>query len=69
VKSFKGDLWYELGSKRGRSADGSQRKQFKFFGEGSSFPRLEQEIYGQVIEVASKALEYGLAYTVGDGLK
>lgn len=65
LSSFDGDLWYEIGSKRGRSADGSQRKEFKFFREGSSFKRQDQHVHGRIVEVAPKALEYGLAYTVG----
>lgn len=65
LSQFNNDLWYELGSKRGRSADGSKRKEFKFFREGSSFPKLDKKIYGRIVKVASQALEYGLAYNVG----
>lgn len=58
-------MWYEIGSKRGRGSDGILRKKVNFFQEGSTFKTLPHEIYGQVVQSASEAVEYGLAYPVG----
>lgn len=65
LDSIGDDLWYELGSKRGRSAGGELRREVKFFREGSSFKSLEKAFYGVIVESGEKAVEYGLAYPVG----
>jgi CRISPR-associated protein Csm4 len=65
IQAMGDEMWYELGSKRGRGSDGILRKKVKFFQEGSTFRTLEREIYGQVAESAAEAVEYGLAYPVG----
>lgn len=67
LDSMGDDLWYELGSKRGRSASGSLRKEVKFFREGSSFKSLDKPFYGHLVESGEEAVEYGLAYPVGVG--
>lgn len=61
------ELWYELGSKRGRSSSGSLRKEVKFFREGSTFKSLDKPFYGCLIESGEEAVEYGMAYPVGIG--
>ncbi|MEG3224833.1 MAG: type III-A CRISPR-associated RAMP protein Csm4 [Methanobacteriales archaeon Met13] len=65
IHSMGDDLWYELGSKRGRGSDGTLRKDVKFFREGSTFKSMDRDIYGRVVESAREAVEYGLAYPVG----
>lgn len=65
LRAFNNDVWFELGSKRGRSADGSLRKKVRFFNEGTTFPTLDKEKYGTLIDSGFEAVEYGLAYTAG----
>ncbi len=67
IKAYreKRDLWYDIFTKRGRSFDGKIRKQVRFFTEGSTFPDLNKEIYGEVIPVDDKAVEFGYAFNVG----
>lgn len=67
LDSMGDDLWYELGSKRGRSSSGTLRKEVKFFREGSSFKSLEKPFYGHLVESGKEAVEYGMAYPVGVG--
>ena len=63
LQIFKDDVWFELGSKRGRSAEGSLRKKVRFFNEGTTFPSAGKKKYGTIIDSSSEAVEYGLAYT------
>lgn len=65
IQAMGNQMWYELGSKRGRGSDGILRKKVNFFQEGSTFKTLKRDIYGQVAESAAEAVEYGLAYPVG----
>lgn len=65
LKSIADDLWYELGSKRGRSSTGALRREIRFFKEGSTFKSLEKPVYGCLVESGEEAVEYGLAYPVG----
>lgn len=65
LETFKGDVWFELGSKRGRSAEGSLRKKVRFFKEGTTFPQISKDKYGKIVDSGFEAVEYGLAYTVG----
>ncbi len=66
IKAFKEqtNLWYDIYTKRGRDSEGSIRKQVRFFTEGSTFPELNKEIYGEAIMVGDKAIEFGYAYNV-----
>lgn len=57
-------LWYDIFTKRGRGSDGRNRKQVRFFTEGSTFPDLNKEIYGEAIPVDKEAIEFGYAYYV-----
>ena len=67
LKHMGDDLWYELGSKRGRSSSGAIRKEIRFFREGSSFKSLDKSVYGCLIQSGEDAVEYGMAYPVGIG--
>lgn len=58
------ELYYDIFTKRGRSSDGRIRKQVRFFTEGSTFPSLGKEVYGELIPVDRKAIEFGYAYNV-----
>lgn len=66
IKTYhtKNNLWYDIITKRGRSSEGRIRKQVRFFSEGSTFPDLGKEIYGELIPVEKKAIEFGYAYNV-----
>lgn len=57
-------LLYDIFTKRGRGSDGRNRKQVRFFTEGSTFPELNKEIYGEAIPVEKEAVEFGYAYNV-----
>ena len=59
------EMWYEIGSKRGRGSDGRVRRQVRFFIEGSTFPEIRREFYGRIIHSAGDAVEYGYSYKVG----
>lgn len=60
----KNELYYDIITKRGRSSDGRIRKQVRFFSEGSTFPNLGKEVYGGLVPVDKKAIEFGYAYDV-----
>ncbi len=60
----KKDLWYDIVTKRGRGFDGNIRKQVRFFTEGSTFPDLNKEIYGDTIPADKDAVEFGYAFDV-----
>lgn len=69
LKSIGDDLWYELGSKRGRSSTGTLRREIRFFREGSSFKSLGKSVYGCLVDSEEDSVEYGMAYPVGIGGK
>lgn len=66
IKAYKErkELWYDIFTKRGRGFDGKIRKKITFFTEGSTFPDLNKEIYGEVIPVDDRAVEFGYAFDV-----
>lgn len=66
IKTFleKKDLWYDIYTKRGRDSTGKMRKQVRFFTEGSTFPNLNKDLYGESIPVGDKAVEFGYAFDV-----
>jgi CRISPR-associated protein Csm4 len=66
IKTFleKKDLWYDIYTKRGRDSTGRMRKQVRFFTEGSTFPNLNKDLYGESISVGDKAVEFGYAFDV-----
>jgi len=59
------EMWYEIGSKRGRSSDGRVRRQVRFFIEGSTFPDIGREFYGRIVHSVDDAVEYGYSYKIG----
>jgi CRISPR-associated protein Csm4 len=58
------NIFYEIGTKRGMIAGDKPKKQIQFFSEGSTFPNLK-DIYGKIVYVHDKAIEYGLAFNIG----
>lgn len=56
--------YYEIVSKRGMVSGDKPKKQVHFFSEGSTFPNLKN-IYGKILYVHEKAVEYGFAFNVG----
>ena len=56
--------YYEIVAKRGITAEGRPKKQAHFFSEGSTFPNLKS-IYGRILSVHEKSVEYGFAFNVG----
>jgi CRISPR-associated protein Csm4 len=59
------DMFYELCTKRGRTSSGAVKKLVRYFVEGSTFPSLKKEIYGSILHVHHKSVEYGYAFAVG----
>lgn len=59
------EVFYDICAKRGRSLNGSIKKQVHFFTEGSTFPNLKNSTYGRILHVQEKSVEYGLAFNVG----
>lgn len=58
------NAYYEIASKRGMISEGKPKKQAHFFSEGSTFPNLKN-IYGKMLCVHEKAVEYGFSFNVG----
>jgi CRISPR-associated protein Csm4 len=56
--------YYEIVSKRGMTSEGKPKRQVHFFSEGSTFPNLKN-IYGRILSVHEKSVEYGFAFNVG----
>lgn len=56
--------YYEIVAKRGMVSGDKPKKKVYFFTEGSTFPNLKN-IYGKILSVHEKAVEYGLAFNVG----
>jgi CRISPR-associated protein Csm4 len=56
--------YYDISTKRGMTAEGKPKRQVHFFSEGSTFPNLKN-IYGRILPVQDKSVEYGLAFNVG----
>lgn len=54
---------YEIGLKRGKNSRGENKKQIRFFSEGSTFPDYKK-FYGKIVQVGDKtpAIEYGFAF-------
>ncbi len=65
INTFKvrSNVFYDIHLKRGRSFDGKLKKQVYFFSEGSTFPNLKN-IYGKILRVHEKSIEYGFAFNV-----
>lgn len=66
VNTFKvrNNVFYDMVIKRGMVSVDNPKKQVCFFSEGSTFPNLKN-IYGRILYVHEKAVEYGLAFNVG----
>lgn len=67
IDAFKNrdDIFYEIYTKRGRTSSGAVKKQVRYFVEGSTFPSLKKKIYGTILPVHHKSVEYGYAFAVG----
>jgi len=62
--------YYGIVSKRGMIPGDKPKKQVHFFTEGSTFPNIKnietaKAIYGKMVCVHEKAVEYGFAFNVG----
>ena len=58
------EIYYDIVTKRGMMSGNKPKKQVRFFSEGSTFPNLKN-IYGRILYVHEKAVEYGFAFNVG----
>jgi CRISPR-associated protein Csm4 len=58
------NAYYEIVSKRGMISEGKPKKQAHFFSEGSTFPNFK-DIYGKILYVHEKSVEFGFAFNVG----
>ena len=58
------EIYYDIVTKRGMISGNKPKKQVRFFSEGSTFPNLKN-IYGRILYVHEKAVEYGFAFNVG----
>lgn len=57
-------IFYTIETKRGMIAGDKPKKQVRFFSIGSTFPNLKN-IYGRIVHVHDKSVEYGFAFNVG----
>lgn len=58
------NVFYSIVTKRGMVSVNKPKKQVHFFSEGSTFPNLKN-IYGRILQVHEKSVEYGFAFNVG----
>ena len=67
LAAFKGRVWYDLVSIRGRSGDGVMKKSVRMLSEGSVFANLHRPSYGTMATVrdSPRVIEYGMAFPVG----
>lgn len=66
IKAFQKEknLCYDYYTKRGRDSSGRIRKKVRFFLEGSTFPELGQNVYGESTSVDEEAVEFGYSFNV-----
>ena len=64
VFKLRKNAYYEIVSKRGMISEGKPKKQAHFFSEGSTFPN-QKNIYGRILYVHEKSVEYGFAFNIG----
>lgn len=60
----KKNLYYDFYTKRGRDSSGRIRKRVRLFLEGSTFPLLGKDVYGEAIPVDKEAIEFGYSFNV-----
>ncbi|HDQ07603.1 MAG TPA: type III-A CRISPR-associated RAMP protein Csm4 [Methanoculleus sp.] len=67
LREFGEEIWYDLVSARGRSADGVMKKQVFMLSEGTTFAASNGTAVGKVVHVRGTppAVEYGMALTCG----
>lgn len=58
------NIFYDMVTKRGMISMNNPKKQVRFFSEGSTFPNLKN-IYGRILYVHEKYIEYGFAFNIG----
>lgn len=58
------NLFYNIDIKRGNVPGDKPKKQVRFFSEGSTFPNIKN-MYGRILYVHEKSVEYGMAFNVG----
>jgi CRISPR-associated protein Csm4 len=58
------ESFYDIETKRGRTAGGSVKRLVRFFSTGSTFPRLNDDACGTLVRVHDTAVEYGFAFPV-----
>jgi len=63
---FGEDIWYSLVSVRGRSGDGTVKKNVLMLDAGAVFRNTGRRHYGRVVRVREKppVVEYGMAFTI-----
>lgn len=64
IFKVRNNVFYDTITKRGMVSVYTPKKEVRFFSEGSTFPSLKN-IYGRILYVHEKSVEYGFAFNVG----